>query len=70
MSYIDRKAEDVRDAKYQSLVDQAQRLTTNTTVLMTEATNLHTDSLTAEERADVIALRDGLISDLRTIMGV
>jgi len=70
MSYEIRKAEAERDDRYKRLEDQAQSITTRTTAWMTEATNLHTDSLDAAERTDVIALRDGLVSDLRTILGV
>jgi len=70
MSYELRQTEAARDNRYADLERRTQRLIDQVSVWVADAANLHTDSLTAEERTDVIAMRDQFVADLRTQLGV
>lgn len=70
MSYNLRRTERLRDDVFADLTNRIPGLKANVQVWMDAATALHTDSPAQAEKDDVIALRDQLVLDLRTILGV
>ena len=65
-----RTAEEARANRYGNLEAMRREAVQATETFMSTATLLHTDSLDAEEQADVLALRAALIADLRTALGI
>ncbi len=70
MSYEIRQAEAVRDKEYDLLEKRTGQLTDEVELWVSRATTLHMNSLTTEEQADIIEMRDQFILDLKTILGV
>lgn len=70
MSYENRITQDQNDNKYKSLKSTASTVSGRTQNWMTDATTLHAATADPAEQAEIVALRDQLIADLRAILGV
>ena len=70
MSYETRKEEASRDQRYENLENRTQRLVDQVGTWVADATNLHTDSPLAQEKTDVIAMRDQFVLDLKAQLGI
>lgn len=70
MSYETRKEEATRDDQYNNLERRTQNLVDQVGTWVADATNLHTDSPLPAEKADVLAMRDQFVLDLRAQLGI
>lgn len=68
--YEERKIEAARDERYANLEAQRTRIESLVSAWMADATQLHTDSPLQEEKANLIAMRNGMVAALRAILGV
>lgn len=69
MTYEARHAEQARDGQYAGLKQRTAQVKSHVEAWMNDATALHTNS-PAGDQPDIIAMRDQLVADLRTILGV
>lgn len=69
MTFATRRAESDRDQRFLSLTQKKANLTKALQTWVSTATQLHSDS-PAEDKAEVIALRDAFIADIRTAFGI
>lgn len=70
MGYEIRDAQDKRDVEYQQLKATKKNLELQVANWVDKATALHTDSPTAEDKAEIIAQKDAFVLALRTSLGV
>ena len=70
MSYEDRKTVGTRDATYNNMQANVDKVVVRVETWMAQATQLHTNSVTQEERDDVAAARAAFIAKLRTALGI
>ncbi len=70
MSYEVRITQDQFDNRYRNLKNRAASVESRVSTWIDEATGLHGDTVDAAEKAEIIALRDSLVANLRTILGV
>lgn len=70
MSYTVRKEQNVRDIEFLKLSANKNRLVEQVTDWVHRATLLHTSTTDPAEQAEVIALRDELVAELRVPLGV
>lgn len=57
-------------ARYLDLKAKQTRIEREATDFMTSATGLHTEVTDPADRAEIIAIRDAMIANLRTIFGI
>ncbi len=70
MTYQTRIAQDQIDNRFRNLKTRANAVVDRVQVWIDEATTLHTDTIDVAEKAEIIALRDKMIADLRIVLGV
>ena len=70
MSYEARITQDQFDNRYRNLKNRAEAVESRVQTCIDEATGLHLDTVDAAEKVEIIALRDSLVANLRTILGV
>jgi len=70
MSYETRQLEEQRNQRYDNLKNRKAQIEQMVATWVADASNLHTDSPIADEKADVVSMRDDFILALRTRLGV
>jgi len=70
MSYEDRIVQNENDDQYRTLKNSATAVGSRVENWMNGATTLHTATNDPAEKAEIVALRDALVANLRTILGV
>ena len=70
MSFNDRNIQLLSDREYQLLKDQRAKIEGQVSTWVQRATALHVATPDAGEKAEVIAVRDEFVANLRSILGV
>ena len=70
MSFEARIIQDQADNEYRNLKNSAGAVESRVQTWIDKATTLHGATADATEKAEIVALRDSLIANLRVILGV
>ena len=70
MSYLSRQEQEVRDERFAELEVLKTRLVGKVSLWVDDAVALHASTTDVAEKAEVIALRDAMIAELRAVLGI